>query len=149
MRLHLCFLIFFSTILPTHSAQRDDSPVKWFFEVTRDSGAGYKFIAKGTIHDGWHIYSQYLQEGGPIPTSICFNTNTAMPVGKATEQGNKHTFYSDLYECEISWFSGSVVFERGFTPNGSVQEVTGYMEYLACNDFTCVPARVSFRVSYR
>ncbi|MBL4577936.1 MAG: cytochrome C biogenesis protein, partial [Flavobacteriales bacterium] len=39
-------------------------PVKWTYEV-RDLGNGeYELIFKAAIDDGWHLYSQFIEDGG-------------------------------------------------------------------------------------
>ncbi|NLH32934.1 MAG: hypothetical protein GX470_03225, partial [Lentimicrobium sp.] len=48
-------------------------PVKWSYEskMTSSNNAILQFTA--TIEDGWYLYSQNIQDGGPIKTSFYFN----------------------------------------------------------------------------
>ncbi|TNF24492.1 MAG: thiol:disulfide interchange protein, partial [Bacteroidetes bacterium] len=47
-------------------------PVKWKTETKRLSATEAELVFSATIEDGWHLYSQHLDEGGPIPTTFTF-----------------------------------------------------------------------------
>jgi hypothetical protein len=53
-----------------------DDPVKWSWtgEMTGKNTAQLKISA--TIEDGWYLYSQLIDDGGPIKTSFYFNDLT-------------------------------------------------------------------------
>ena len=57
----IAFLVFsngFSQIL---------DPVKWKFKTEKISKNEFNLILEGKIDAGWHLYSQFTPEGGPIP----------------------------------------------------------------------------------
>ena len=51
-------------------SQDDDNPVVWKHETKQLSDTEYELIITGKIHDGWHVYSQYTDEGGSLPSEF-------------------------------------------------------------------------------
>jgi phosphoribosyl-dephospho-CoA transferase len=48
-------------------------PVKWSQETEQVSDTEYDLIFTATIDEGWNIYSQFVEEGGPIPTGLFYS----------------------------------------------------------------------------
>ena len=53
------------------------TPVKWTTKTEKISDTEYNIILKGTIEEGWHLYSQFTPEGGPLPLELKFDVNKA------------------------------------------------------------------------
>ena len=47
-------------------------PVKWTQGLYKVNDSIYLLKFEATIEDHWHVYSHYIEEGGPVPTSISF-----------------------------------------------------------------------------
>ena len=64
-------------------------PVKWTFETENLGNGDYNLIFKASIDDGWYLYSQFIEEGGPVPTTFYFEEVTkATKIGKTKIQFN-------------------------------------------------------------
>jgi DsbC/DsbD-like thiol-disulfide interchange protein len=148
MRFLLFSLLVGSLFVGVDSTAQDNGPVSWKFSVRKADVNGYRLVAEAAIDPGWHIYSQFLAEGGPIPTTISLSSGSGIPVGLPGETGEKKTFYDTTYDCEISWYSGHAMFSQLFKPANEGKALKGVVEYLACDSFTCVPARMAFDLKY-
>ena len=64
-------------------------PVKWSTSVEKISDTEFVLISTATIKEGWHLYSQDVPEGGPIPTTFSYNNanNTFKTLDKTIEKG--------------------------------------------------------------
>lgn len=132
--------------LPIVSLAQNDV-VQWQFIANSRSNGTAVFEAKAIIKPGWHLYSQYLAEGGPIPTKIHFISHTSYSLQDATyEYGSKVQFHDDLYDLDITWYTGSVRFEQVVLPNSFPASIGGMIEYMTCDDHTCIPAKKEFEV---
>jgi DsbC/DsbD-like thiol-disulfide interchange protein len=101
-----------------------------------------------TLAPGWHIYSQHIKEGGPIPTRITVNSGDDHSlIGTAEEKGKAFHFYDSLYEMNITWYSGEVSFLQRISINRMVPEIRGTIEYMVCNNKQCVPRQEHFTVN--
>jgi len=115
-------------------------PVKWSTSVKKISDTDYELIATATIDTGWHLYSQRVPEGGPIPTTFTFeegNTYTRFG-GVAEEKG--HTVQDKIFNMKIKYFDTKAVFKQRIKVNGSAKfKVAGFVEFMVCNDTSCLP----------
>jgi thiol:disulfide interchange protein DsbD len=69
----IAFLVFtngFSQIL---------DPVKWKSKTEKISETEFNLILEGKIDAGWHLYSQFTPDGGPIPLGIQYEEKTLCP----------------------------------------------------------------------
>ncbi|MBC7566204.1 MAG: disulfide bond formation protein DsbD, partial [Pedobacter sp.] len=69
------FLLFFC--LSTQAQISDpnakiEKPVKWSYGSAIISDKEFDLIITARIEKGWHVYSQFIGDGGPIPTSFKF-----------------------------------------------------------------------------
>ena len=61
-------------------------PVKWNFSSEKINDKESYLVITALIEKGWHVYSQFIEEGGPIPTSFKFTpTADYKLIGKVTE----------------------------------------------------------------
>ena len=122
-------------------------PVSWHFEAQSLNGNAANLILTATLARGWHLYSQHIEAGGPIPTHIRFETgDDATLEGITIEKGDPHTIHDSLYEMDVTWYTGSVVFEQRIRLINPVTALRGTVEYMTCNDEICVPAQQTFSI---
>ncbi len=137
-------IIFFAGFLfyATGSVGQPVKSVQWFFNYEYLNRHEAILIITARIAPGWHLYSQYMEEGGPQRTRIEFKESSDfILVGKAEEKGNRDVFHDELYEMEIAWFSGEVSFEQRIYFTKPQLKVQGMIEYMTCDNHMCVPAR--------
>ena len=89
----------------------------------------------------WHLYSQFLKEGGPHqPDLYIFNqSDDYLMIGKAEENGKSKKFYDDIYEMDVIWYSGVVIFFQKIRMNKPVTTIKGKVECMACNNESAFP----------
>lgn len=134
--------IIFSCALLVASAQ---DPVKWHFEITRDGGQSTLNLT-ATMEDGWHIYGLELESDmGPLPTVFEFSD-------QEVEWGELMVpeplvKYDDMFMMNVSYYEEEVTFTRAIL-NPDVHMVRGSVDYMVCNDETCLPPKlVPFELS--
>ena len=50
-------------------------PISWSFSQEKTGNREYELIFTAEIENKWHLYSQKLPEGGPIPTFFRFDAS--------------------------------------------------------------------------
>lgn len=124
-------------------------PVSWTFQTADLSKDETILIFKASIDKGWHLYSQNIPDGGPIPTSFIFNTSADYNlIGKVTE-GESEEFYDPNFEMKLRYFSNNAVFKQKIKINNKKSfKVTGTLEFMTCDDQRCLPPeQVDFEVT--
>ena len=114
-------------------------PVDWSFKAERVSETEAKLIFTANIEEGWHLYSQNIDEGGPIPTSFVFQElGRAKLKGKVAE-GEGHTEMDPNFEMVVKYFEDEVDFIQTVELSGSATNIKGELEFMVCNDERCLP----------
>ncbi|MDB4297172.1 thioredoxin family protein [Flavobacteriaceae bacterium] len=127
----------FIVLLSLNTIAQVHDPVQWETNViTTNEGTWLESTA--IIEDGWHLYSQFINEGGPIPTT--FNYGNAPLEGKTIEESG--TVVDDpIFEMSIKYFSGTVVFKQLIKNSSNLYKLEGSVEYMVCNDEMCLPPK--------
>ena len=116
-------------------------PVSWSYEAKKKDDKTYDLIITATMPKPWHIYSQNTGEGGPIPTSITFNTNPLIvKQGKVVETGKLEKSFDENFKTNVLSYSNKVVFTQTIKLKTAAKTtVTGKVDYMTCNDQMCLP----------
>jgi len=57
------------------------------------------------IAEGWHLYSQNLDEGGPIPTSFVLEDDAAFTAVGGWGEGEPHVEFDPNFDMDLAYFS--------------------------------------------
>ena len=121
------------------------SPVKWEFKtkVTGSNTAELQFVA--SITKGWHLYSQHLPEGGPMPTEFKFEKLNGVLLTGTTIEPTALEVFDEMFKMKVKYFDNSVTFVQKIklTSDKPVQ-VSGVLSYQTCNDESCIPGESEF-----
>lgn len=122
------------------SAQIKD-PVSWTFEAKKKSADSYEVVITANIPKPWHMYSQNMPSGGPVPTKLVFNPNPLVkPQGKPKEQGKLEKINDKIFGMEVLFFSGKVMYTQIVKVKPGIKtNVAGYVNYMVCDDEQCLP----------
>ncbi len=114
-------------------------PVKWSYAAKRVSKTEAVVLIKATIENSWHIYSQHVGEGGPIPTSFTFSPSKAYTLQGKTIEPKPVSKFEKTFNMNVSYFEKSVVFQQRVKLNAAQAAVKGKLEFMACDDHQCLP----------
>ncbi|MEE9440124.1 MAG: cytochrome c biogenesis protein CcdA [Saprospiraceae bacterium] len=119
-------------------------PVTWNITKTKMSDNEYMLTYTANIADGWGVYSIYMDEGGPVPTTITYEKMDGIElVGKATEKGHKKEGKDPLFdevESVIKFLDDKdYIIEQTIKVKDGSKPVSGYLNYMTCNDKGCLP----------
>lgn len=113
-------------------------PVKWSFRSETLAAGEYNLIATATIDEGWHVYSQHLDnDEGPIATE--FNWGEQVENIGVTEEGEPHVEYDPNFMMDLAFFEGTADFIQKVKPKGRETNITADLYYMVCNDEMCLP----------
>ena len=115
-------------------------PVKWSFSSKKVSDQEANLIITAKINTGWHVYSQFIEEGGPIPTSFKFIPSGDYRLsGKVAELPKAVSAFDKNFDMQIAWHEKEVIFTQKITLNRPKTTVSGVLEFMVCNDEKCLP----------
>lgn len=123
-------------------------PVDWETTIEDVRGDEATVVITASIERGWHVYSQFIDEGGPIPTSFKFDENGYSLIGSVTESPEAVSAFDPNFNMQIAWHKEMVRFSQKIKLSGPKVKVAGVLEFMVCNDTNCLPPEeVPFEVS--
>ncbi|MDR2556807.1 MAG: thioredoxin family protein [Bacteroidales bacterium] len=147
------FLLFFAFIFASISfvnaqlitggnAAAPQNPVKWKCSVEPTGTAGEaNLVFTATVNKGWHLYSQFLEAGGPLPTVFNFPSSKDYErIGKISESPKPIEGVDDIFGTKIAYFARNATFKQRIKVNAAADfTIKGTIDYQVCNDETCIP----------
>ncbi len=110
------------------------TPIHWTATVGDTTDSTVSVVLTATIDEGWHLYTQELPDGGPVPTHFAYNQPV---VGTTTTDAPVHSDYDDNFEMELTYYVDRAVFTQVLLAR-SADELTGSVTFMACNDQMCL-----------
>jgi thiol:disulfide interchange protein DsbD len=159
-KLWVAFMLLFLVVTANSFAQVLE-PVKWKYDSKILNEKEAELIFTATIDDTWHLYSQNIQDGGPIKTSFYFNSlediefldkNVKIEEEEGFEPGSKlyRVVFNEAPEPEeendpnfnmlLKYFSHQAVFTQKIKFDSEHPPVlNGFLEFMCCDDEKCLP----------
>ncbi len=118
------------------------NPVKWTTSVKKISSQEFELIATVILDDEWHIYSQEIPDGGPIPTLFSFTGDKRYLKKGNTKEGQGHVVNDEMFDMRIKYFDEKAVFKQRIRLKTDEKFIIkGTVEYMACSDENCLPPK--------
>ncbi|MFX0557967.1 cytochrome c biogenesis protein CcdA [Maribacter sp. CXY002] len=138
-------LVIVSLISVLGFSQSDENPVVWSQEVNQVSDIEYELVIKGAIFDGWHVYSQYTDEGGSLPSEFSFvGAGTAYELIGATNESKTVKEFSEIFEVEETYFKKEAIFKQKIKLiDPATKQVKVNLFYQVCKE-VCIPVDTDF-----
>lgn len=116
------------------------SPAQWAFGATVHPDGSTWVELRATVDEGWHIYATQLPSDlGPLPTEVRFSLAEACALEGPLMEPEPVEEYDPNFGVQVRHHSGQVAFRQQVRVRGAGAIVRGEVEYMACNDKTCLP----------
>ena len=117
-----------------------ERPVTWTFAAKPGAAGEATLTATATIAGSWHIYSQFIEDGGPVPTSFEFSPSPDYElVGKVAESPAPVKAFEKAFNMNIAYFPKRAVFSQKIRLKAPQATVKGTATFMVCNDEKCLP----------
>ncbi|MFT4757615.1 MAG: thiol:disulfide interchange protein, partial [Vicingaceae bacterium] len=112
---------------------------KWEYYSTKSGEGKYDFHFKGTIGEGWHLYSQTQKSEEEQVMSTKFYLNKAMnPDTETKESGELISKFDLTADLDLNYYENEVEFIR--TVDGVIGDTYSIeYEFIVCNSSMCLP----------
>ena len=106
----------------------------------------YDVYLKAQLQKPWHIYSQKMHSGGPIPSAIHFDKNSYTTLlGPTIENGKLLSKYESVFNINVKYYEDSVIFKQRLKVSSNSQmRVSGKVDFMICSQKQCLPPREFF-----
>jgi DsbC/DsbD-like thiol-disulfide interchange protein len=114
-------------------------PVTWSYGAKKTGPNEATIFFKATIDEGWHVYSQHVKEGGPIPTKFTFTASNDYSLEGPTTEPQPVLRMEKVFNMEVGFFVKNVLFEQKVKLKTGQATISGQLEFMTCNDSQCLP----------
>lgn len=120
-------------------------PVKWSYEV-EDKGEG-KYLLKyiASAEKGWSVYSQFSPGDGPVATAVFYDDDDKFEIlDRSVEKGHKKEGMDPYFDVNVIKFLADepYIVEHLIKVTDPTLDITGGLEFMACDDTECLPPDV-------
>ncbi|WP_303316466.1 protein-disulfide reductase DsbD domain-containing protein [Flavivirga abyssicola] len=123
-------------------------PVKWSTSLKKVSNLEYDLIINATIKPNYHLYSLKVPKGGPLPTVFIFEDSDDYELVGTMTEDKGHTAFDPIFELHIKYFENTAKFKQRIKLKAKkALKVTGEIEFMTCNDASCVPGYDDFEIA--
>ena len=134
-------LCLFLGIFLSINSIKSQEPVSFTTSVNPISENKYELIITSSIEKNWRLYSQFLKDGGAIPTEFTFKNESSDSfnlIGKMIES-ESITKFDPIFQLDQSYFIDSNTFKQVIEINSSeISKVFAIIMYQACDDSLCI-----------
>ncbi|MBC7758760.1 MAG: hypothetical protein H7069_07895, partial [Phormidesmis sp. FL-bin-119] len=125
-----------------------EDPVRWSYRSEKVTDTEFDLVITATIEKGWHVYSQFIKDGGPIPTSFKFTPSKTYKLkGAVSELPKAVSAFDKNFDMQIAWHKDKVDFRQRIILTVPKTTVSGMLEFMVCNDQKCLPpVEVEFQI---
>ena len=118
-------------------------PVKWTSKTEKISDTEFNLVMIASIEKGWHMYSQFTPEDGPLPMLVTIKNQKGNfeLVGKAKESAYKKEFNKDFGVDEFYFENKAIVTQRVKITNSKTSQIAVNLDFQACQN-QCINDKV-------
>jgi len=115
-------------------------PVTWSTSVRTLDADKLELVATAKIDAGWHVYSQFIGDDGPIPTSFTLPESKDVQIQGPVREPKAIKEFDKNFGMELSYFAKKAEFViNARRVNHDAFTYTAEVEFMVCDDERCLP----------
>ena len=120
------------------NAQLDTEPVVWETQLEKLDDTRFVLVFNATIASNWHLYSQFSNDQGALPTEFIFDSQGYKRIGEV-EESPSITDYDKVFEMDLTYFNDSANFRQEIVlEDETLSSLSVELNYQACDDKLCI-----------
>ena len=120
------------------NAQLDTEPVVWETQLEKLDDTRFVLVFNATIASNWHLYSQFSNDQGALPTEFVFDSQGYKRIGEV-EESPSITDYDKVFEMDLTYFNDSANFRQEIVlEDETLSSLSVELNYQACDDKLCI-----------
>ena len=120
------------------NAQLDTEPVVWETQLEKLDDTRFVLVFNATIASNWHLYSQFSNDQGALPTEFVFDSQGYKMIWEV-EESPSITDYDKVFEMDLTYFNDSANFRQEIVlEDETLSSLSVELNYQACDDKLCI-----------
>jgi len=115
-------------------------PVKWKFSQEKIGEDEVILSFKAEIEQGWYLYSQFIEDDGPVPTYFDFFKTDSFQLIGTTIEGKPIEQYDPNFDMVLSYFKNEAIFSQKIKVSSENDfNLKGELTFMVCDESQCLP----------
>jgi thiol:disulfide interchange protein len=135
------YLLLFIVFLSAFSYAQILEPVDWIFDSKKINDTEFELSFTAHIDEHWAVYSQFVDDGGPLPTTFTFEENNDFElVDSVIElELNRVTKHDSVFDMIVTKFYNEARFTQRIRLLSDNAIIKGNVDFMTCDDEKCIP----------
>lgn len=136
----VCLGLLVTLLIPVIAFSQILDPVKWSFKVEQVKPEEATLLITAKADQGWHVYSQDIPKGGPIPTTFSFTKSKHYELVGNVQEPKAIEENDPNFDMVLKFFADKVVFKQKIKVLSTKDFVVkGVVNFMCCDDKQCLP----------
>ncbi len=119
------------------------NPVEWEFSQKQLSDTEIELQFKASIEDHWHLYSQHIEDDGPVPTEFTFTTTDGFELVGNMQEGEPLEEFDPNFDMILKYFGNEAIFTQKVKVISATDfKLDGNVYFMVCDETKCLPPEV-------
>ena len=133
------FLALF-TLISFVSLAQIFTPVDWEFSQKQLSDNEIELQFKASLEEHWHLYSQHIDDDGPVPTEFTFTTADGYDLIGGVNEGEPLEEFDPNFDMVLKYFGDEAIFTQKIkVTSGEDFILEGNVYFMVCDEAQCLP----------
>jgi thiol:disulfide interchange protein DsbD len=116
------------------------NPVDWEFSQKQLSDTEIELQFKASIEDYWHLYSQHIDDDGPVPTEFTFTTTDGFELVGNMHEGEPLEEFDPNFDMILKYFGKEAIFTQKVKVISATDfTLDGNVYFMVCDESQCLP----------
>ena len=116
------------------------NPVEWEFSQKQLSDTEIELQFKASIEDHWHLYSQHIEDDGPVPTEFTFTTTDGFELVGNMQEGEPLEEFDPNFDMILKYFGNEAIFTQKVKVISATDfKLDGNVYFMVCDEAQCLP----------
>jgi thiol:disulfide interchange protein DsbD len=116
------------------------NPVEWEFSQKQLSDTEIELQFKASIEDHWHLYSQHIEDDGPVPTEFTFTTPDGFELVGNMQEGEPLEEFDPNFDMILKYFGNEAIFTQKVKVISATDfKLDGNVYFMVCDEAQCLP----------
>ena len=116
------------------------NPVTWDFSQKQVSDHEIELQFKATIDEGWYLYSQFIDDDGPVPTEFTFTTKGGYSLVGTPNEGVPIEEFDPNFDMILKYFGHEAIFTQIVQVSSAEDfNLDGNVYFMVCDEAQCLP----------
>ncbi|HRH65041.1 MAG TPA: cytochrome c biogenesis protein CcdA [Bacteroidia bacterium] len=142
------FLFLFINLLISQVNGQMIYPARWSFSAEQSKAGEATLIFKVKLDAGWHLYSQFTPDGGPLPMEFKFDENSCYSLEGKVVEPKPHEEFDSTFGVKVLLFDNEAVMRQKVKVRGDDCKISGSIGYQVCKE-SCIFFDTTFSIQIR